>query len=164
MENKKHKIARENHKIQKKNLNASVARHKSEKRKEDYWERDPVNKRWIKHHLYPRTKLFTPPVPRYSDVMFTPVRQTEITWSSGGTDVIVDDWKEVGACNQKEWWTGKTTFNYTKESGDVSESSDGDSEGTSAPAPGGKPHRKKSAAKREAKQQRFKTMDSMGVP
>ena len=144
--------------------NASVARHKSEKRKEDYWEHDPVNKRWIKHHLYPRTKLFTPPVPKYSDVTFTPVRQTEITWSSGGTDVIVDDWKEVGACNQKEWWTGKTTFNYTKESGDVSESSDGDSEGTSAPAPGGKPHRKKSAAKREAKQQRFKTMDSIGVP
>ena len=85
--------------------------------------------------------------------MFTDER---ITIFDGTSEEIQDSWKNKGEEDQKKWWTGKTIF---KSSNLV------DPEARHAAAAKAKPgtHRKKSAAKRLAREQRFTSMENLNV-
>ena len=130
---------------------AAVSQHRTN----DFWEHDQFNGTWTRHHIYPRKKLFHPrdcensvPVQMFTD--------ERITMFDGTNEEIQDSWKNKGEEDQKKWWTGKTIF---KSSNLV------DPEARHAAAAKAKPgtHRKKSAAKRLAREQRFTSMENLNV-
>ena len=130
---------------------AAVSQHRTN----DFWEHDQINGTWTRHHIYPRKKLFHPrdcenavPVQIFTD--------ERITMFDGTNIEIQDSWKDKGEEDQKKWWTGKTIF---KSSNLINP------EEHHAVAAKAKPgtHRKKSAAKRLAREQRFTSMENLNV-
>ena len=130
---------------------AAVSQHRTN----DFWEHDQSSGTWTRHRIYPRKKLFHPRDCENSEPvqMFTDER---ITIFDGTNEEIQDSWKNKGEEDQKKWWTGKTVF---KSSNLV------DPEARHAAAAKAKPgtHRKKSAAKRLAREQRFTSMENLNV-
>ena len=122
-------------------------------RTEDYWSVDPDLGAVVRHHLYPRKRLY---VPTEDDVNEYPTMRTQRITQMDNGQTITDDFNEGGAAKQNEWWTGKTYFPIV----------DTQTPTELAAAAKGKA-RSKTEAKREAKQQRFKdpsTIQSDPVP
>ena len=74
---------------------------------EDWWEVDPELGAVVRHHVYPRKKLYVPTeddIQRYPTML--PQRVTEID----GRGNICDSTADSGAAKQKDWWTGRTYF------------------------------------------------------
>ena len=119
-------------------------------RTEDYWEIDPDAAMAIRHHVYPRKRLY---VPSEDDIKMFPTLGTQrITEMSDGAS-SQDDYNVTGPSRKGQWWTGQTLFPITETSpGDFS---------VAAAARKGRPFRSKTDAKREAKQQRFKSTDTI---
>ena len=130
---------------------AAVSQHRTN----DFWEHNQTDGTWIRHHIYPRKKLFHPrdhndsvPIQEFMD--------ERTTIFDDDTQQIQDVWKDKGEEDLKKWWTGKTIFkSNTAETFEASH----------AAAAKAKPgtHRKKSAAKRLAREQRFTNMDNLNV-
>ena len=113
-------------------------------RKEDFWEVDPELGAVVRHHLYPRKRLYVPDehdVQRFPNI--SPERFTEVE----GGSVVHDNFNLQGAKRQDTWWTGRTYFPITTVEPE-------DFEHALAA-------RSKTEAKREAKQSKFKAMDSI---
>ena len=74
---------------------------------EDYWEVDPDLGAVVRHHVYPRKRLY---VPRPEDVKefpnMSPHRLTELDTGQ----IIQDDSNSHAAARQKDWWTGRMYF------------------------------------------------------
>ena len=81
-------------------------------RQEDYWDIDPENMLAIKHHCYPRKRLY---VPTEDDVSMFPTMTTSrctVALNQGRKEEIVvqDDFNETLATPMSNWWTGETYF------------------------------------------------------
>ena len=111
-------------------------------RTEDYWSVDPELGAVVRHHLYPRKRLY---VPTEDDIGEYPTMRTQRITQMDNGQTITDDFNEGGAAKQKEWWTGKTYFPIV----------DSLTPTEMAAAAEGRV-RSKTEAKREAKQQKFK--------
>ena len=127
----------------------------SQHRTNDFWEHNTEDDTWIRHHIYPRKKLFHPrdcedSVPIH---VFESNRTTVFDDSS---DPVNDEWKDKGEEDLKRWWTGKTIFKTKCVDSP---------EAMHAAAAKAKPgtHRKKSAAKRLAREQRLTNMENLKV-
>ena len=98
----------------------------------------------MRHHLYPRKRLYVPDehdVQRFPNI--SPERFTEVE----GGSVVHDNFNLQGAKRQDTWWTGRTYFPITTlEPEDFKHALAA---------------RSKTEAKREAKQSKFKAMDSI---
>ena len=130
---------------------AAVSQHRTN----DFWEHDQISGTWTRHHIYPRKKLFHPR--DCEDAVPVQIFTNERITMFDGTNVeIQDSWKDKGEEDQKKWWTGKTIF---KSPNHVNP------EEHHAVAAKAKPgtHRKKSAAKRLAREQRFTSMENLNV-
>ena len=120
-------------------------------RKEDFWEVDAELAAVVRHHIYPRRKLY---VPTQDDVSkFPHISRQRITVFDDGRDPIHDDLNQGGPADQSGWWTGRTYFPIT-------EVSDEDFSHALA-AKHNKPKRSKAEAKREARQSKFKSTESI---
>ena len=111
-------------------------------RTEDYWSVDLDLGAVVRHHLYPRKRLY---VPTEDDVHEYPTMRTQRITQMDNGQTITDDFNEGGAAKQKGWWTGKTYFPIVD-----------DQIPTELAAAAKGKARSKTEAKREAKQQRFK--------
>ena len=120
-------------------------------RKEDFWEVDAELAAVVRRHIYPRRKLY---VPTQDDVLkFPHIGCQRITVFDDGRDPIHDDLNQGGPANQSGWWTGKTYFPIAEVSGeDFSHA---------LAAKRNKPKRSKAEAKREARQSKFKSTESI---
>ena len=129
---------------------AAKAGGNSEPRTEDYWEVDPEHALVVRHHLYPRKRLY---VPTEDDIKQFPTLGTHrVTELDDGT-TRQDDYNQVGPSRINRWWTGRTAFSLI--------SSSEEEVRLAIAARKGRPIRSKSEAKREAKQQRFKGTDTI---
>ena len=129
---------------------AAKAGGNSEPRTEDYWEVDPEHALVVRHHLYPRKRLY---VPTEDDIKQFPTLGTHrVTELDDGT-TRQDDYNQVGPSRINRWWTGRTAFSLV--------SSSEEEVRLAIAARKGRPIRSKSEAKREAKQQRFKGTDTI---
>ena len=122
-------------------------------RREDYWDIDPENMLAIKHHCYPRKRLY---VPTEDDVSMFPTMTTSrctVALNQGGKEEIVvqDDFNERLATPMSNWWTGETYF-------DLQGRDPGELKVAVAAARKGKPIRDKGQAKKEVKSNRFVTI------
>ena len=138
-------------------------------RKNDYWERDPSHQTWTRHHLQPRKKLFYPGdeggqfngslKPQRTTVFNAAViindgspKATNTRLPEDRTDASEDNWTLKNPNMKTDiFWTGKTVFHY------------GDHEPSVATPSKNRPgsHRSKRDAKKEAKEQRFKPIESV---
>ena len=123
-------------------------------RHEDYWDIDPENMLAIKHHCYPRKRLY---VPTEDDVSMFPTMTTSrctVALNQGGQEEIVvqDDFNERLATPMSNWWTGETYF-------DLQGRDPGELKVAVAAARKGKPIRDKGQAKKEVKSNRFVTIE-----
>ena len=129
---------------------AAKAGGSSEPRTEDYWEVDPEHALVVRHHLYPRKRLY---VPTEDDIKQFPTLGTHrVTELDDGT-TRQDDYNQVGPSRINRWWTGRTAFPLVPSSEEEVR--------LAIAARKGRPIRSKSEAKREAKQQRFKGTDTI---
>ena len=129
-------------------LNATPAR------TEDYWDIDPENLLAIRHHHYPRKRLY---VPNEDDAQvfpgIGPRRYTVVakaTRKSESEEVVVDDCNKARDRCLKDWWNGETYF-------DLAGRGQSDFELAVAATRKGKPIRNKSVAKKEVKHSKFIT-------
>ena len=115
-------------------------------RTEDYWDIDPENLLAVRHHNYPRRRLY---VPNEDDARIfpTPRRYTVVAKSD---KCILDNSNETRDRNLKELWSGETYF-------DLAGRDQESFELAVAATRKGKPIRKKSEAKKEVKQSKFVT-------
>ena len=133
-----------------KSVAAAKAGGNSEPRTEDYWEVDPEHALVVRHHLYPRKRLY---VPTEDDIKQFPTLGTHrVTELDDGT-TRQDDYNQVGPSRINRWWTGRTAFPLVPSSEEEVR--------LAIAARKGRPIRSKSEAKREAKQQRFKGTDTI---
>ena len=130
---------------------AAVSQHRTN----DFWEHYQQNGTWIRHHIYPRKKFFHPRDCENSVPTHTFADERITIFDEGNVETQYN-WKNKGEEDQKKWWTGKTIFKS---------SSFNDPEAKHAAAAKAKPgtHRKKSAAKRLAREQRFTSMENLNV-
>ena len=129
---------------------AAKAGGNSEPRTEDYWEVDPEHALVVRHHLYPRKRLY---VPTEDDIKQFPTLGTHrVTELDDGT-TRQDDYNQVGPSRINRWWTGRTAFSLV--------SSSEEEVRLAIAARKGRPIGSKSETKREAKQQRFKGTDTI---
>ena len=118
--------------------------------REDYWEVDPELGAVVRHHVYPRKRLYVPTTgdvekfPGLSELRFTDINEGPI---------VEDDTLSPNIPKYEDWWTGRTVFPLN---------------GTSAEsirhalaASKGKPSRSKAEAKREAKASQFRGTDTI---
>ena len=121
---------------------AALASRPEPEHTEDWWEVDPELGAVVRHHVYPRKRLYVPTeddIQRYPTML--PQRVTEID----GRDNICDSTADSGAAKQKDWWTGRTYFPIVE--------SDQEEFRLAVAARKGRPIRSKADAKREAKEQ-----------
>ena len=120
-------------------------------RTEDYWEVDPELAAVVKHHVYPRKRLC---VPTEDDVRrFPTMSNTRITQMDGG-ETRHDDFNVARDAPQKSWWTGKTYFPLV----DIEPEEFRHALAAKAGKAG---KRSKAEAKREARQSRFKSTETI---
>ena len=122
-------------------------------RHEDYWDIDPENMLAVKHHCYPRKRLY---VPTEEDVSMFPTMTTSrctVALNQGGKEetVVQDDFNERLAAPMSNWWTGETYF-------DLQGRDPGELKVAVAAARKGKPIRDKGQAKKGVKSNRFVTI------
>ena len=127
----------------------------SQHRTNDFWEHNMEDDTWIRHHIYPRKKLFHPRDCEDS-VPIQVFESSRTTIFDDSSDPMKDEWKNKGEEDLKRWWTGKTIFKTKCVD---------NPEAMHAAAAKAKPgtHRKKSAAKRLAREQRFTNMENLNV-
>ncbi|CAE7357742.1 GIP, partial [Symbiodinium pilosum] len=130
-----------------KKTNAAAGLAAEPSRTEDYWEIDLELGAAVKHHVYPRKRLYVPTMEDSKN--FPGIGSDRITVPDSGEqieDVVHDN---VGA-KRKEWWVGSTYFPLV-ENPDFAQSV-----AAAAAKKKSKGARSKTEAKREAKQERFK--------
>ena len=118
--------------------------------REDYWEVDPELGAVVRHHVYPRKRLY---VPTTGDVeQFPGLSESRFTDIDEGP-IVEDDTLSPNIPKYEDWWTGRTVFPLN---------------GTSAEsirhalaASKGKPSRSKAEAKKEAKVSQFRGTDTI---
>ena len=110
---------------------------------EDYWEVDPEVGAVIRHHIYPRKKLY---LPTEADIKLYPTLQMRVTKPEDEEDSTLDDPNENPRGKKDKWWTGQTCFPLI----DV----DPKEFRMALAARKGPPKRSKAEAKREATQKR----------
>ena len=127
----------------------------SQHRTNDFWEHNTEDDTWIRHHIYPRKKLFHSRDCEDS-VPIQVFESSRTTIFDDSSDPMNDEWKNKGEEDLKRWWTGKTIFKTKCVD---------NPEVMHAAAAKAKPgtHRKKSAAKRLAREQRFTNMENLNV-
>ena len=117
-------------------------------RTEDYWDIDPENLLAVRHHNYPRRRLY---VPNEDDArIFPTISPRRYTVVAKSDKCISDNSNDSRDRNLKEWWSGETYFDLAgrdKESFELAV----------AATRKGKPIRNKSEAKKEVKQSKFVT-------
>ena len=117
-------------------------------RTEDYWDIDPENLLAVRHHNYPRRRLY---VPNEDDArIFPTIGPRRYTVVAKSDKCISDNSNESRDRNLKEWWSGETYF-------DLAGRDQGSFELAVAATRKGKPIRNKSEAKKEVKQSKFVT-------
>ena len=116
-------------------------------RTEDHWEIDPDLGTAIKHHVYPRKRLYVPTVEGLKS--FPSISSNRITVLESGEQIEDVLYENIGA-KRNEWWVGSTYFPLV-ESADFAQSV-----ATAAAKKKAKGARSKTEAKREAKQEKFK--------
>ena len=129
---------------------AALASRPEPEHTEDWWEVDPELGAVVRHHVYPRKRLYVPTeddIQRYPTML--PQRVTEID----GRDNICDSTADSGAAKQKDWWTGRTYFPIVE--------SDQEEFRLAVAARKGRTIRYKADAKREAKESRFRGTDTI---
>ena len=119
-------------------------------RTEDYWEIDPDAAIAIRHHVYPRKRLY---VPSEDDIKKFPTLGTQRLTEMSNGDSFQDDYNVTGPSRKNHWWTGQTMFSII--------GANAEDFSVAAAARKGRPFRSKTDAKREAKQQRFKSTDTI---
>ena len=130
------------HVFEPENKNATPAR------KEDYWDIDPENLLAVRHHHYPRKRLY---VPNEDDArMFPGIGPRRYTVVAKSSEHIVDDCNQARDRCLQEWWDGETYF-------DLGGRDKLEFERAVAATRKGKPVRNKSEAKKEVKQSKFIT-------
>ena len=130
------------HVFEPENKNATPAR------KEDYWDIDPENQLAVRHHHYPRKRLY---VPNEDDArMFPGIGPRRYTVVAKSSEHIVDDCNQMRDRCLQEWWDGETYF-------DLGGREQVEFERAVAATHKSKPVRNKSEAKKEVKQSKFVT-------
>ena len=76
-------------------------------RTEDYWEVDPEVGAVIRHHIYPRKKLY---VPTEDDIIQYPTLQPIRVTEPEDDDSTLDDPNQNPRGMKDKWWTGQTCF------------------------------------------------------
>ena len=123
-------------------------KHATPARKEDYWDIDPENQLAVRHHHYPRKRLY---MPNEDDArMFPGIGPWRYTVVAKSSKQIVDDCNRMRDRCLQEWWDGETYF-------DLGGREQIDFERAVAATRKGKPVRNKSEAKKEVKQSKFVT-------
>ena len=127
----------------------------SQHRTNDFWEHNQQDGTWIRHHIYPRKRRFHPRVCENSVPTHAFMDERTTIIDEPKTE-IQDSWRNKGEEDLRKWWTGKTIF---KSSNPI------DPEVSHAAAAKAKPgtHRKKLAAKRLAREQRFTNMENLNI-
>ena len=120
------------------------------RRSEDYWEVDPDLGAVVRHHVYPRKRLY---VPTPEDAKEFPTMSSHRLTELDTGQVIQDDTNCHASAKQKDWWTGRTYFPIVESGTDKLK--------LALAARKGKPQRSKADAKREAKQSRFRGTDTI---
>ena len=83
-------------------------KHATPARKEDYWDIDPENQLAIRHHHYPRKRLY---MPNEDDArMFPGIGPRRYTVVAKSSEQIVDDCNQARDSCLQEWWDGETYF------------------------------------------------------
>eukprot|EP00439_Symbiodinium_sp_Y106_P033375 s6987_g4.t1 len=117
---------------------------------EDYWEVDTELGAVVRHHVYPRKKLYTP---TNRDIeLFPHLSTTRITEENDGP-TEEHDTNLHPDLKREEWWTGRSLFPLPGHNGDQIRHA--------LAASKGKPSRSKAEAKREAKELKFKGTDTI---
>ena len=76
-------------------------------RREDFWEVDLEANTVVRHHIYPRKKLY---VPTEEDVLAFPLMGTaRVTEFDSKEELHIDDFNQGGE-TKFDWWTGRTYF------------------------------------------------------
>eukprot|EP00439_Symbiodinium_sp_Y106_P072093 s2166_g13.t1 len=123
-------------------------KHATPARKEDYWDIGQENQLAIRHHHYPRKRLY---MPNEDDARIFPgIGPRRYTVVAKSSEHIVDDCNQVRDRCLQEWWDGETYF-------DLGGREQIDFERAVAATRKGKPVRNKSEAKKEVKQSKFVT-------
>ena len=118
--------------------------------REDYWEVDPELGAVVRHHVYPRKRLYVPTTggvekfPDLSELRFTDINEGPIVEHDALTPNIP---------KYEDWWTGRTVFPLPGTSAE--------SVRHALAASKGKPSRSKAEAKREAKASQFRGTDTI---
>ena len=118
--------------------------------REDYWEVDTELGAVVRHHVYPRKRLYTPTnrdielFPNLSTTRITEVNEGPT--EEHGTNLFPD-------LKREGWWTGRSLFPLPGH--------DGEKIRHALAASKGKPSRSKAEAKREAKELKFKGTDTI---
>ena len=120
------------------------------RRSEDYWEVDPDLGAVVRHHVYPRKRLY---VPTLEDAKDFPTMSSQRLTELDTGQIIQDDINRHTSAKQQDWWTGRTYFPIAESGTDELK--------LALAARKGKPQRSKAEAKREAKQSRFKGTDTI---
>ena len=117
-------------------------------RTEDYWDIDPENLLAVRHHNYPRRRLY---VPNEDDArIFPTIGPRRYTVVAKSDKCISDNSNDSRDRNLKEWWSGETYF-------DLAGRDQESFELAVAATRKGKPIRNRSDAKKEVKQSKFVT-------
>ena len=118
--------------------------------REDYWEVDTKLGAVVRHHVYPRKRLY---VPTNRDIeLFPNLSTTRITEVDEGP-TEEHDTNLVPDLKREEWWTGRSLFPLPGHSGEQIRHA--------LAASKGKPSRSKAEAKREARELKFKGTDTI---
>ena len=120
------------------------------RRSEDYWEVDPDLGAVVRHHVYPRKRLY---VPTPEDAKDFPTMSSQRLTEFNTGQIIQDDINRHASAKQQDWWTGRTYFPIVESGTDELK--------LALAARKGRPQRSKAEAKREAKQSRFKGTDTI---
>ena len=120
------------------------------RRSEDYWEVDPDLGAVVRHHVYPRKRLY---VPTPEDAKDFPTMSSQRLTELDTGQIIQDDINRHTSAKQQDWWTGRTYFPIVESGTDELK--------LALAARKGKPQRSKAEAKREAKQSRFRGTDTI---
>ena len=119
--------------------------------REDYWEVDPELGAVVRHHVYPRKRLYNVPTTR--DIQkFPDLSNVRITDVDEGP-IVEHDTRTPNDPKYEDWWTGRTVFPLPGTSAE--------SVGLTLAASKGKPSSSKAEAKREAKASQFRGTDTI---
>ena len=118
--------------------------------REDYWEVDTEPGAVVRHHVYPRKRLYTP---TNRDIeLFSHLSTTRITEVNDGP-TEEHDTNLPPDLKREEWWTGRSLFPLPGHNGEQIRHA--------LAASKGKPSRSKAEAKKEAKELKFKGTDTI---